>query len=42
MCYDVSYLTRKAEKYAKYHGAEVDWADLLKRVLRAFPRKSSH
>ncbi len=32
MCYDVSYLTRKAEKYAKFHGTEVDWADLLKRV----------
>jgi putative SOS response-associated peptidase YedK len=32
MCYDVSYLTRKAERYAKHHGTKADWEDIKKRL----------
>ena len=32
MCYDVAYLTRKAEKYARHHGSKTDWEDIKKRL----------
>lgn len=32
MCYDVAYLTKKADKYAEHLGKKEDWADILKRV----------
>ena len=36
MCYDVAYLTRKAERYAKHIGALSDWRDIQKRLPPAF------
>lgn len=32
MCYDVSYLTKKAENYAKRYGTKEDWEDLKLRL----------
>lgn len=32
MCYDVAYMTKKAEKYAKHYGKQADWEDLKKRL----------
>lgn len=36
MCYDVSYLTRKAERYARHHGTAADWEDIKKRLPPVF------
>ena len=36
MCYDVSYLTKKAEKYAKHYGAKKDWDILMKKLPPAY------
>lgn len=30
MCYDVSFLTRKAEKYAQHYGTEEQWKSIIK------------
>ncbi len=32
MCYDVAYLTKKAESYAKKYGSTEDWEDIKKRL----------
>jgi hypothetical protein len=32
MCYDVSYLTRKAERYANHYGTRQDWEDIMSRL----------
>ncbi|MTI22022.1 SOS response-associated peptidase [Fulvivirga sp. RKSG066] len=32
MCYDVSYLTKKLERYAKHYGSDEDWQDIKKRL----------
>jgi putative SOS response-associated peptidase YedK len=36
MCYDVSYLTKKLDKYAKHYGKKEDWQDVLKRLPPTF------
>ena len=36
MCYDVSYLTKKAERYAKQYGKKQDWEDIMKRLPPTF------
>jgi len=36
MCYDVSFLTKKAKKYALRVGTEEDWEDIQKRLPKAY------
>ena len=36
MCYDVSYLTKRAEKYAERYGTVEDWEDMKKRLPATF------
>ncbi|HNP19349.1 MAG TPA: SOS response-associated peptidase [Fulvivirga sp.] len=36
MCYDVAYLTKKVDKYAKHYGKPSDWNDLMKRLPPTF------
>ncbi len=36
MCYDVAYLTKRAEKYAKKYGTVEDWEDIKKRIPAAY------
>ena len=36
MCYDITYLTRKAAKYAERYGEKADWEDLMKKITPVY------